>query len=452
MIFYLFDRWGEQLGTILGVMRAVRSCEINGVHKLTLTTPSYLDKGQRVLYKDTRGKYREFVVQEITEDHDESDCVITTALCEDSICELNGDYLEDKRPSGTASAALVVALAPSRWKVGTVDVTGTQKMSFYHCSVREAICEIAEAYKSEVSAEIVVSGGYVVERRVNILKRIGSDNGKRFAYRKDLASISRTVEIDDVISALYGFGKGLEQVDDTGEATGGYDRKLTFGRINGGLDYVADSTARELWGRPDVNGGKAHVFGRVEFSDCEDMQELLSLTNSELTRRTTPRVSYTANVVNLAAGGFVVEGCSEGDSVQIVDTAFAKPLRLVGRVLKIDEDLLAPEETVITLGNIQPSIDSTLMDYGKSLKNFNDHASSWDGAASVSSSYINAVVKRLNEEFDAGGSYKYEAFEVGTIYSSVPLDANFKPTKTPASAYQLTGGGFRIASSVKANG
>lgn len=32
---------------------------------------------------------------------------------------------------------------------------------------------------------------------------------------------------------------------------GGYGRKLTFGDINGGLNYVADSTALKTYGRPD---------------------------------------------------------------------------------------------------------------------------------------------------------------------------------------------------------
>ena len=33
--------------------------------------------------------------------------------------------------------------------------------------------------------------------------------------------------------------------------SGGYGRKLTFGDINGGLNYVADSTALKTYGRPD---------------------------------------------------------------------------------------------------------------------------------------------------------------------------------------------------------
>lgn len=451
MVFYLFDRWGGQIGTVIGVLAAKRDCEVNGEHVLTVVTASRLEKGQRIVYSDARGKFREYIVQEVEEDHTD-DCIVTTATCEDSLAELNGDYLVEKEPSGTASAALSVALGTSRWEVGTVDVAGSARFSFYHCSTREAVNEIAEAFGGEVSATIEVSGGYVVSRKVNITRRVGADNGKRFAYRKDLAGITRTVQIDDVVTALYGYGKGLERVDESGEATGGFERKLTFGDINGGLDYVADAAALVAWGRPDGKGGKAHVFGKVEFSNCDDKAELLKLTREELKKRSVPKVSYTANVLNLAAAGFRAEGVGEGDTVQIVDTAFDPPLRLSGRVLKLSENLLSQDETVITLGNIQPDIAGTILGLGQSVQGIKNHASSWDGAASISSAFIDAVVRRLNEEFDAGGSYKYESFETGTIYSSVPLDENLKPKKTPATAFQLTGMGFRIASSVKSNG
>ena len=45
---------------------------------------------------------------------------------------------------------------------------------------------------------------------------------------------------------------------------------------------LADALAR--WGRPDGKGGKAHVFGDVEFSDCEDAAELKKLTEAQLAK------------------------------------------------------------------------------------------------------------------------------------------------------------------------
>jgi len=39
-------------------------------------------------------------------------------FCESSFYETLGDYIDDKRPSGTANSVLEVALQPTRWEVG----------------------------------------------------------------------------------------------------------------------------------------------------------------------------------------------------------------------------------------------------------------------------------------------------------------------------------------------
>ena len=123
-----------------------------------------------------------------------------------------------------------------------------------------------------------MSGSVVTARRVSLRGRVGADNGKRFTYTKDLVSVTREVDEGNVATALYGYGKAPESTDDDGNLTGGYERKLTFGDVNGGKNWVGDADALARWGRPDGRGGKTHVFGDVEFGDCEDARELLSLT------------------------------------------------------------------------------------------------------------------------------------------------------------------------------
>ena len=68
----------------------------------------------------------------------------------------------------------------------------------------------------------------------------GDWRGLRFTYGKNMAGCSRTVLEQDVYTALYGFGAGLPFTDEEGSYKTGYRRKLTFGDINGGKNYVAD--------------------------------------------------------------------------------------------------------------------------------------------------------------------------------------------------------------------
>jgi hypothetical protein len=139
-------------------------------------------------------------------------------------------------------------------------------------SARAAINAVAETWGGEVRTEISVGTAGVSRRRVSVVSRIGGNGYKRFEYKKDLISIRRKVESDDVVTALYGYGSGLAATDESGEETGGFTRKITFGEVNGGMNYVADNEALLLWGRPDgtlLPGGLAHVFGEVEYDELD---------------------------------------------------------------------------------------------------------------------------------------------------------------------------------------
>ena len=87
----------------------------------------------------------------------------------------------------------------------------------------------------------------------------------------------------DVYTALYGFGAGLPVTDEDGRYTGGYRKKLTFGEVNGGINWVGDEDARLVWGRWNADRtAKVHSFGQVTFSECDDPDRLLALTRKAL--------------------------------------------------------------------------------------------------------------------------------------------------------------------------
>lgn len=445
MRFTVFDRWGKQIGVVGDVIEAVHKDELNGEDSLTLLTLSCsLAKGQRIVWRDKCGIWHEHTVNDVKDTHANGE-LYASVYCENSIAELLTDYIEELRPYNvTASTALQKALSGTRWQVGTVDVTGTASASFYHTSPRKAIASIIENWGGELSATIEVSGAQVTSRKVNILKRRGAANGKRFEWTKDIVSIEREVGSDDVHTALYGYGKGLEKQDEDGEATGGYERKLTFGSVNGGLDWVGDEDAKLRWGLPDGKGGIKHSFGKVEFSDCEDPAELKRLTLSALDEQKHPYVTYTADVVSLADAGYVHEGSATGDTVAIVDKELGE--RLQGRVLCTEEYLYNEKATVVTLGNVARSIASVISDQKADLDWIRNHSASWDGAASISGSYINRIINSLNNTMNQTGGYTYYKPGEGIITYDRPED------QTPTMAIQIKGAGFRIASAKKSNG
>lgn len=354
MRLWVTDRWENFKGPIKTLFECVDTREVNGENALSLTCLAALDKGDRIVWQDRMGRWRENIVDGITEERAAAGIVYTYYCPSSAQVELSGDYLEDKRPlNTTASVAMASALSESRWTVGTVEDLGQNGTNFYHTNAWQAIHDVADTWGGELSFEIAVSGSAVTARRVSLRGRVGADNGKRFTYTKDLVSVTREVDEGNVATALYGYGKAPESTDDDGNLTGGYERKLTFGGVNDGKNWVGDADALARWGRPDGRGGKTHVFGDVEFEDCEDARELLSLTRGELKSRCTPKVSYEVDAVSLARAGEGFEGADEGDTVLVIDKVYDPPLRVQARITKVEEDQLAEGGATYTIGNFR---------------------------------------------------------------------------------------------------
>ena len=421
--------------------------ELNGEDSVDITTTFALKQGYRLVWADRLGEVHEHVCQDPKGLHAGGETVYTdTAI--NSICETYGDYIEDKRPYGYGFLqALNVCLEPTRWTAGTVDQPGTvdKGLTFYHTNSRESLKSILEC-GGELETEIEVSGGKVASRKVGIRSHRGAKGGhRRFTYTKDLTSVSRT-EHYGAITACYGYGKGIET------DTGGYGRKLTFGDINNGKNYVEDATALKLYGRPDGRGGHAHVFGQYENPNCEDAATLLAETRAYFNSRKEPGVTYEADVVDLVQFGRDWEGVAVGDDVQIVDTCFSPALRCEGRVAKLVTDELGGSMRV-TLGNVTETITDMLLAQRQKVSSLSKRSSNWDVAASTPPSYLQQVMDSMNAQFNlAGNSYIHTSFERGLIFGSVPLDADGRSTTGDGMAMQLCSQGFRIASGCKADG
>ena len=420
---------------------------LNGEDTVDITTTFPLKEGYRLVWQDLNGVPHEHVCQD-PQGASAAGLPIYSDTALNSICELFGDYIEDKRPYGYSfQRALEVCLEPTRWDVGTVDQPGTVSsgLTFYHTDCRTALNDIL-ACGGELETSITVGANGVTGRSVSILKHRGEANGhRRFSYGKDINSIKRT-EHWGAITACYGYGKGVETDN------GGYGRKLTFGDINGGLDYVADQTALETYGRPDGKGGFAHIFGKYENSSCEDASQLKSETQAYLDEHKIPGVTYEVDVVDLVAMGRTWEGVGVGDDSQLVDGSFEPTLRCQGRVTKQVIDMLGKTRKV-TLGNVTESIADILQQQQQQIANLQNQSGSWDAVASTTPAFLQQLIDSLNEQFNVNGmSYMHLSYQNGFIFSSVPLDEDGRPTATGGTAMQLCSLGFRIASGTKADG
>lgn len=453
MRYMIFDRWGNPLGDLPYAIKAIRTRATDGTDTLDITTIGEINKDERIAFKDSLNRWAEYLCQS-TQTARAAGMPVTVAYCTGSIAELSRTYIEDKRNrNANAKACLAKALEGTRWAVGTVEtgtITGTANLSFYHCTALDAIQKIADTYGLEVQTEVQPdpTGNQIGRRIIHLVEHRGSANTtKRFEYGKDLTQIKRDIDSGDVITRLYGWGKGIEQTNDQGEATGGYSRKISFADVNNGKPYVQDDQALANWGIPGPDGTRHHSEASVDFPDCEDPQELLNLTKAALKTRTTPVVSYTADVTALGQAGYSAEGTDVGDSVQIIDTSFAAPLRLEGRILQIEEDLAGSlADTKITLGNIRQSYTQRLAAQQQALDKLVSNSGAWNSAAGGTGPYMKDLIDRINQIMNATGGYTYLKPGQGIYVYDKPEDQN------PTQCIHIGGGYWRIADHRKANG
>lgn len=447
--FTRFNRWGDNLGR-LTVSAATHTDALDGTDELNITCAEDLVKGDRVVWIDLQGVCHEHIVDTIDRVHDDDGAPETQAVCINSVNETWDDWLDDKRPSGSVSVALASILADTRWEVGTCDQGGTASRTFYHESVREGLAGIIETWGGELETLIVHDGAGIVSRRVGVRAKRGNQNSaKRFTWTKDLVSVKRSVASENPKTRVYGYGKGVETEG------GGYGRRLTFGDINGGKDYVEDAEATTVWGHPDGESGILPAVASYVNEQCEDAAQLLQETQDYLEKVKEPKVTYTASVIDLYAFGRSWERVGVGDDVAIIDKGFSSEgVRLHGRVSQIERDLLTGDATV-TFGTLTDNMADMWQSVSNALKSNSQQNAIYDAAAGTSVSWLQQLQAALNAQFNAVGTYKVETFELGTMWSNVPIDAETGlPVKATSGmwAVNINGMGMRLAANLTSDG
>jgi hypothetical protein len=206
-----------------------------------------------------------------------------------------------------------------------------------------------------VSLTVGASG--ITARQVNLLQHVGSSTAtRRFDYGYDVSGITRTVEDTLWTARVIPLGAAQESND------GGYGRKIDISSVNSGSIYLTNSETANAIRVPNGSGGWEYPIQVVENQDMETPADLKAWALANLDTWTTPRVSYEVDVVALDRTGELL-AIAEGDEVVVVDSAFVvdgAAIRLSARVVRIDEDVLVPSNSKITISNLRETLGDTL--------------------------------------------------------------------------------------------
>lgn len=437
-------------GQLHQVWSAKRTMQTDGTRTLTIIAGDLLDKDDRILYRDNQGDWCEHIVDKPDTTRSDSQPV-NTYECPSSLTEIAGKTLTDPTLTGGAQGLLTQALADTGWTVGTVQSNGvnTATLDLDRPNALEMLEEIANQFDLEIQPVITISddGTRIASRAVNLLAALGDSVGREFTYGRDLTSVRRTIGSDHPITRLYVYGKTATGSDGEEGSQAGIES------VNDGKPYIdAPDDVLLQWGRRGPDGTRLPYEGVVEFSDTDDPATLLRLGKAQLTRQSKPTVSYEADVTSLNKGGMNTDNVRLGDTVRITDPLAAGGLHLQGRVLKIEEDLLAGASgTSITLGTITDKLTTTSAKVNNSVQKLWQNKSAWDDAANLTGGYLDGVINGLNNRMNATGGYTYLIPGQGIFVYDKPLRADGSD-RDASMVIQIGGGGFRIANSRKSDG
>lgn len=260
-------------------------------------------------------------------------------------------YIKDIRPKKEPLQSLVTRILDGTpWEVGKVSETlPTYTGSFYYQSRLECLSEISQATACEFDFYVAISGNQITKQRVDILSKLGKNNGTWFEYGSNTLEVVAEYDATEVYTQAIGRGKG-EEVGD------GYGRRIEFTDVEWkksqgypvdkplGKNFVNDpTTAYRL-------PGNKRLLKIIEFDEIEDPWELLQATYDWLIDNNRPKVQFRTTVADGHTLGL-------GDIVRVVRPDIG--VRYETRVFKLTRNLLHPSLSSVEFGE---KIASTPMD------------------------------------------------------------------------------------------
>lgn len=386
-----------------------------------------------------------FVLYEIKQKYiGELDHVIDIYAEHSAMCELTDEVCIGKTvTNGTAGYAVSKVLDGSRWTLESDESTGTASSTYYYKAKWTCLSEIASKWNCAFRFMWTFDGLSIVERKIKVLARIGADRGRRFELWKDIENVGVTYDDTNIVTAVYGRGKGEEVgTNSNGDAT--YGRRITFADVvwsksNGdpidkpaGQEYIENVAATQKWGRCGRPRFRIKIFENIT-----DQEELIMQSYLFLMQNSEPMFNAKLTVTDLEkVYGFEHEAVRNGDGVLVI--ADEAGIQLSATVTNISRDYLQGEQTVIEMGNYAGSstdIQSELME------NVNK---------ALNASELGADVAKKNESLLKGvlDTMKTIIMSSGTNFHTDEYDGSFVwENDTKTRAVRITGSGMLIARS-----
>ncbi|MEG2621404.1 MAG: phage tail spike protein [Clostridia bacterium] len=401
-----------------------------------------IKNGMLLGFLDVDSEFVLYEVKRITPQ--EPDDIVQVYAEHAAMCDLIDEVVLGKAvTNGSAGYAVTKAIENTRYTLESDTSSGTASTSFYYKSVWECLLKIIEKWNCAIRFRYTFSGMRITHRYIRVLERAGDDRGKRFEMWKDIENVGVTYDDTNVVTAVYGRGKG-EVVGEDDEGNPTYGRRTTFASIAwrkaGGdptdkpinQEYVEDTVATALYGRCGRPRWRVYIV-----ESCTDPETLLQKTWEYLQANCEPQFEASLTVQNLEeVYGFQHEAVRVGDGVLVI--ADRAGIELSARVEHISRDYISKEQTVVEMGNFRRSsvdFQSKLMEAARKAE-----STAAIGADTVlkNKSLVDGIIDTMKTLIQSSGTHFYTDDSDGSF-----VWENDSQTK----AVKITGNGILIASS-----
>lgn len=389
MRLIVFDRWGNGKGDITQPVKAVIKRTMGGSDfsdTLELTCDVGLDKGDRIVLNDD-GKWREYVVDS-PQDYRDATSYVSTPHASNSVVTLDSSQVIEYFHETEVTPARILDLITdgTEWYPDhDIPTHEPLEMTIDGMGGYQALLQAAETFGLEITTrfepDAAMTGG--MTRYVGFTEPTGGrQTGLRFEYGRDLTSVRRTFASRDVATRIYPYGATTTTTNSDGTST---SQKLTIAPVNNGKPYL-DADNLEQWGYPGRDGLKRQSIVVIDHSDIDTVASLFDQALKDLEEYSKPSITYEAEITAFLDGGLYIKSLDAGDRVQIVDRSFNPPLRLDGRVTSIEKNLLDPESSTVTLGDVIETTAMQQYEARKIAKTVRVGKPIWDAASSTAES------------------------------------------------------------------
>ena len=317
MRLLLFDNHEQCFAVVTRAISATISQEINVFDELSVEVPktaTNVKNLERAMYigvpikQDNR--YQLFKMEK----PETGDSSITVTAIEAASDDLSVQgYIDDRRFVDKAISAVIPTIFEgSTWEFKNyVPDNDLENINFYKISRKEAISKLISTYGVEVQFFYKVEGNRIIQKLCEIHKQIGSERSIRIVEGKNATSIKYTVNQTELYTAAIGRGAGVATTDDSGDATGGYSRKIEFDDVvwskragnpvdkPAGQNYVEIPEATQKYGWLDKAGNRQPRLAIFDFDNEQDKAKLLQKTYDKLQKLAGPQVLVETTVAKL---------------------------------------------------------------------------------------------------------------------------------------------------------